>query len=86
MKYVSPIYEVETIETEDIMGASMITIAESLGITVSGDKKNDAVTSVTLTTTVKGENGQDVTTETTDKTQANGVSIGINFGSLFGNN
>lgn len=82
MKYVSPIYEVETIETEDIMGASMVTIAESLGITVSGDKKNDALTSVTLTTT--DNNGEQV--ETTDKTQANGVSIGINFGSLFGNN
>ena len=82
MKYVSPIYEVETIETEDIMGASMVTIAKSLGITVSGDKKNDALTSVTLTTT--DNNGEQV--ETTDKTQANGVSIGINFGSLFGNN
>ena len=82
MKYVSPIYEVETIETEDIMGASMVAIAESLGITVSGDKKNDAVTSVTLTTT--DDKGEQV--ETTDKTQANGVSIGINFGSLFGNN
>lgn len=82
MKYVSPIYEVETIETEDIMGASMVTIAESLGITVSGDKKNDALTSVTLTTT--DDKGEQV--ETTDKTQANGVSIGINFGSLFGNN
>ena len=82
MKYVSPIYEEETIETEDIMGASMVTIAESLGITVSGDKKNDALTSVTLTTT--DNNGEQV--ETTDKTQANGVSIGINFGSLFGNN
>lgn len=82
MKYVSPIYEVETIETEDIMGPSMITIAESLGITVSGDKKNDAVTSVTLTTTDDKGN----TTEAADQASANGVSIGINFGSLFGNN
>lgn len=85
MKYVSPIYEVETIETEDIMGASMITIAENLGITVSGDKKNEAVTSVTLTyTDPSNPNAQP--SEPTEGQVANGVSIGINFGSLFGNN
>lgn len=82
MKYVSPIYEVETIETEDIMGASMVSIAQGLGITVTGDKKNEALTSVTLTTT--SEDGK-TTTEAENAESANGVSIGINFGSLFGN-
>lgn len=83
MKYVSPIYEVETIETEDIMGASMVAIAESLGITVSGDKNtvNDAVTSVTLT----DSEGNKWEEETSGGVAASGVSIGINFGSLFGN-
>ncbi|MBO5091017.1 MAG: hypothetical protein J6C61_00860 [Clostridia bacterium] len=82
MKYVSPIYEVETIETEDIMGASMVAIAESLGITVSGENRNDAVTSVTLT----DSEGNKWDEETSGEAAASGVSIGINFGSLFGNN
>ena len=81
MKYVSPIYEVETIETEDIMGASAVAIAESLGINVSGDNKDDAVTSVTLT----DSEGNKWDEETSGGVAASGVSIGINFGSLFGN-
>jgi hypothetical protein len=84
MKYVSPIYEVETIETEDIMSESPLTLANKYGIGVSGTTVNtkgeSTVTSVTLTTT--NDKGEQV--ETTDKTQATGVSIGINFGALFG--
>lgn len=85
MKYVSPIYEVETIETEDIMSASMVAFAGSLGINVSGEKKDDAVTSVTLTYT-DPENPNAQPGEPSEGQAPNGVSIGINFGSLFGNN
>lgn len=81
MKYVSPIYEVETIETEDIMGASQITFAENLGIKVDGTNAEEAVTSVTLT----DSEGNKWNEETSGGVAASGVSIGINFGSLFGN-
>lgn len=85
MKYVSPIYEVEAIETEDIMSASMVAFAGNLGINISGadeDTVNDAVTSVTLT----DSEGNKWNEETSGGVPASGVSIGINFGSLFGNN
>lgn len=84
MKYVSPIYEVEAIETEDIMNESPLALANKYGIGVSGTLtdstgKNPTVTSVTLTHT-EG----DTTTEVESVEDANGVSIGIDFGALFG--
>jgi hypothetical protein len=85
MKYVSPIYEVEAIETEDIMNESPLALANKYGIIVSGKKKEDAVTSVTLTyTDTSNPNAQPG--EPSEGQVPNGVSIGINFGSLFGNN
>ena len=84
MKYVSPIYEVEAIETEDIMNESPLALANKYGIGVSGTTVNtkgeSTVTSVTLTTTDDLGN----TTEAADQASANGVSIGIDFGALFG--
>ncbi len=77
MKYVSPIYEVETIETEDIMSASYV--ANQLGIQISGE--TSSLTSVTLT----DDKGDAVEDQTPGNQTATGVSIGINFGSLFGN-
>jgi hypothetical protein len=83
MKYVSPIYEVEAIETEDIMNESPLALANKYGIGVSGTltakNGNSTVTSVTLTHT-EGN----TTTEGVTEAEANGVSIGINFGALFG--
>ena len=83
MKYVSPIYEVEAIETEDIMNESPLALANKYGIGVSGTTVNtkgeSTVTSVTLTHT-EGN----TTTEGVTEAEANGVSIGIDFGALFG--
>ncbi len=81
MKYVSPIYEVETIETEDIMNASKV--AANLGIGLSGDK--DTIHSNTTTITLTDENGNAVDNQDPTTSTATGVSIGINFGTLFGN-
>lgn len=81
MKYVSPIYEVETIETEDIMNASKV--AANLGIGLSGDK--ETIQSNTTTITLTDENGNAVDNQDPTTSTATGVSIGINFGTLFGN-
>ena len=73
MKYVSPIYEVEAIETEDIMTASEM--ANQLNISLSGNKTTiDEGLVITPTT----EDGTETTVE-----NAKGVSIGVNFDSLF---
>ena len=85
MKYVSPIYEVETVKTEDIICASPLSIAQQLGVAVSGTTEGtngqSTVTSVTLT----DENGKsDGISQDPTNTTATGVSIGIDFGALFG--
>ena len=74
MKYVSPIYEVEAIETEDIMTASEM--ANQLNISLSG---NQTTIDTGLTITPTDENG----TEIESVENAKGVSIGVNFDSLF---
>ncbi|MBQ4108275.1 MAG: hypothetical protein IJC80_02615 [Clostridia bacterium] len=82
MKYVSPIYDVELIATEDIMDVSAM--ADRMGISFSGDmatiKQN---VTIDLTDDEGSSNGisQDPT-----NTTATGVSISMNFGGLFGNN
>ena len=81
MKYVSPIYEVETIETEDIMNASRI--AANLGIGLSGDTNTIHDTNTTITLTDANGNSNNVSQDP-ENTTATGVSIGINFGTLFG--
>ncbi len=73
MKYVSPIYEVEAIETEDIMTASEM--ANQLNISLSG---NQTTIDNGLKITPTDENGTETTVE-----NAKGVSIGVNFDSLF---
>lgn len=82
MKYVSPIYEIEAIETEDIMSASYV--ANQLGIGLSGDQTTIQSNSTTITLT--DANGNKVDDQNPETTTATGVSIGINFGTLFGNN
>ncbi len=79
MKYVSPVYEAEAIATEDIM-VSANKMATMLGITMSGDKEKimEGV-EINLTNSNGDIIGQDPTAEGVD-----GVSISMNFGSLFG--
>ena len=79
MKYVSPIYEIEAIETEDIMSASYV--ANQLGIGLSGDTTT-IQNGMSIQTGTVNELGQFVPNE--DASTATGVSIGINFGTLFG--
>jgi hypothetical protein len=80
MKYVSPVYEAEAIATEDIMQLSAIDMANRLGITMSGDKgKITEGVEINLTNSNGEIIGQDPTAEGVD-----GVSISMNFGSLFG--
>lgn len=74
MKYVSPIYEVEAIETEDIMTASEM--ANELNISLSGNKTT-IDTGLTITPTDEEGNELESTKD------AKGVSIGVNFDSLF---
>jgi hypothetical protein len=79
MKYVSPVYEAEAIATEDIM-LSANKMANKLGITMSGDKeKITEGVEINLTNSNGDIIGQDPTAEGVD-----GVSISMNFGSLFG--
>ena len=80
MKYVSPIYEVEAISSEDIM-LSANKMADKLGIELSGDKTaiSKGVT-IELTDANGSTEGVDQDPETTT---AKGVSISMNFGSLF---
>lgn len=73
MKYVSPIYEVEAIETEDIMSASAM--ANQLHISLSG---NQTTIDKGLEITPTDENGDETTVE-----EAKGVSIGVDFSKLF---
>ena len=80
MKYVSPIYEVEVIPSEDIMNDPSM-MADKLGITLSGDM---ATIKQNVKIELTDENGS---TENVDQnpenTTASGVSISMNFGSLF---
>lgn len=79
MKYVSPVYKAEAIATEDIM-LSANKMATMLGITMSGDKeKITEGVEINLTNSNGDIIGQDPTAEGVD-----GVSISMNFGSLFG--
>lgn len=83
MKYVSPIYDVEIIATEDIM-LSANTMANKLGISISGNADS-------ITQNVKIELTDDAGTtggvsQDPTNTTATGVSISMNFGGLFGNN
>ena len=82
MKYVSPIYEIEAIETEDIMSASYV--ANQLGIGLSGDTTTIQNGMTIQTGTIDDETGKFV--PNADPSNATGVSIGINFGTLFGSN
>lgn len=83
MKYVSPIYDVELIATEDIM-LSANQMAAAVGIQMSGNK-------AAITENVKIELTDDAGTtggvsQDPTNTTATGVSISMNFGGLFGNN
>ena len=80
MKYVSPIYEVEVISSEDIM-LSANKMANKLGIELSGDKEaiSKGVT-IELTDANGSTSGVD---QDPENTTASGVSISMNFGSLF---
>ena len=80
MKYVSPIYEVEVISSEDIM-LSANKMADKLGIALSGDKTaiSNGVT-IELTDANGSTEGVD---QDPENTTASGVSISMNFGSLF---
>ena len=80
MKYVSPIYEVEAISSEDIMSVSQI--ATALGIALSGDK--NAIESGVKIELTDGEGSSDGVSQDPGNTTASGVSISMNFGSLFG--
>ena len=83
MKYVSPIYEIEAIETEDIMSASYV--AQNLGIGLSGDKTT--IQSNTTSITIYDKENNEIKYDDAEAMKnATGVSIGINFGTLFGNN
>lgn len=81
MKYVSPIYDVEAISTEDIMNdASMM--ADKLGIALSGDMATiKQGVKIELTDENGNTSGVD---QNPENTTASGVSISMNFGSLFG--
>lgn len=82
MKYVSPIYDVEIIATEDIMDVSAM--ADKMGISLSGDMatiKQNVKIELTDDAGSTGGVSQDPT-----NTTATGVSISMNFGGLFGNN
>lgn len=77
MKYVSPIYEVEAIETEDIMTASEI--ANNLNISLGG---NETTIQTGMKIEITDENG-DVLENQNDYGSAKGVSIGVDFSKLF---
>ncbi len=80
MKYVSPIYDVEVIATEDIM-LSANQMANKLGIELSGNKTQ---ISENVTINLTDKDGNSIGQDTTDP-EAAGVSISMNFGGLFGN-
>ena len=80
MKYVSPIYEVEAISSEDIM-LSANEMADKLGIALSGDKTAIMQgVKIELTDANGSTEGVD---QDPENTTASGVSISMNFGSLF---
>ena len=79
MKYVSPIYEVEAISSEDIMSVSEI--ATSLGIALSGDK--NAIERGVQIELTDGTGSSEGVSQDPNNTTASGVSISMNFGSLF---
>ena len=80
MKYVSPIYEVEAISSEDIM-LSANEMADKLGIALSGDKTAIMQgVKIELTDDKGSTEGVD---QDPESTTASGVSISMNFGSLF---
>ena len=81
MKYVSPIYDVEAISTEDIMNDPSM-MADKLGISLSGDMATiKQGVKIELTDENGSTSGVD---QDPENTNASGVSISMNFGSLFG--
>lgn len=80
MKYVSPLYTSEAISTEDIMDASYM--ADKLGIGLCGDMET-IKKGVKIELTDENGSTEGVDQDPINNTTASGVSISMNFGSLF---
>lgn len=81
MKYISPVYEVETVVAEDIM-FSANEMANMVGLKISGSDTQTITENVTIQLTDDNGSTEGISQNPADS-EGTGLLISFNFGGLF---